>query len=198
MPRCPGQLNDSELGHLSRSFRPIRRDHQVRSGPSKPDQLPQGSRPSPRARATNRLVPEPGDDARDHFSIAMPADQDMRPLSAISQRNHELLGMPEREDDGLPPVMQGIDRRLAPGRQRHGPPEQPDHAGAEQGQHGQQQPVQHAGILIRRRPGIGSHTDACTGRRVAAVPRATRSRRSGRGRARGCGWPSAPWRGGAR
>jgi len=81
-------------------------------------------------------MPEPGNDACDHFSIAMPADQDMRPRSTISQRNHELLGMPECEDDGLPPAMQGINLRFALGRQRHGPTEQPDHAGAESGQDG--------------------------------------------------------------
>jgi hypothetical protein len=82
-------------------------------------------------------MPEPGHDARDHLAIAMPADQDMRPRAAIAQGNHELLGMPEGQDDGLPLAVQGIDLRLAPARQRHGPSEEPDHAGAEPGQDGQ-------------------------------------------------------------
>jgi hypothetical protein len=82
-------------------------------------------------------MPEPGDDAGDHFSIAMPADQNVRPRPAIPQGDHELLGMPEREDDRLPPAMQDIDALLALGRQCHGPPEQPNHAGTEQRQNGQ-------------------------------------------------------------
>jgi hypothetical protein len=90
---------------------------------------------------------EAGNDAGDDFPIAMPADQNVRPLPAIAEGNHELMSVPEREDDGLPAAMQVIDRLLSPARQRHGPPQQPDHAGAEKGQDGQQQPVHHAPSL---------------------------------------------------
>lgn len=92
-------------------------------------------------------MPEPGDDAGNHFSVPMPADQDMRPGTAIPQRNHELPGVPEGQDDGLPTPMQGVHPFGPFCPDPHGPPQQTDHAGAEEGQCGQEQPVQH--IVIR-------------------------------------------------
>jgi len=42
---------------------------------------------------------ESRDDPLDEFAIAMPADEDMRLLPAISQRHHQLAAMPEGDDD---------------------------------------------------------------------------------------------------
>jgi hypothetical protein len=59
---------------------------------------------------------EAGDDSSNDLAIAVLADQNMRPCPAIPRRNHELLSMPEGEDNVAP--RSDIDRRPLRGRAR--------------------------------------------------------------------------------
>ena len=52
---------------------------------------------------------EAGNDACNDFAIAVLTDQNMRPCSAISRRNHELLGMPEGQDNVASAPIEGVD-----------------------------------------------------------------------------------------
>ena len=62
---------------------------------------------------------EPGDDAGDYFSVAMLTDQHMRPGSTVPERNHQLLGMPESQNDGSFLSIQRIYRLIAALLQSH-------------------------------------------------------------------------------
>ena len=69
---------------------------------------------------------EPGNDAGDNFSVAMLTDQYMRPRPAIPKRNHQLLGMPESQDDGSFLTIQRIHRLIAALLQPHASLDSPD------------------------------------------------------------------------
>ncbi len=66
---------------------------------------------------------DPGDD----FTVAVLADQDMRALSTVTERDHELLGVPKRQDDMAPFAIQRIHGFMAAGLQPHGPRDAADH-----------------------------------------------------------------------
>ncbi len=80
-------------------------------------------------------MPEPGNDAGDNFSVAMLADQHMRPRPAIPERNHQLLGMPESQDDGSFLTIQRIHRLIAALLKPHGASNPADDQGPERRQH---------------------------------------------------------------
>ena len=61
---------------------------------------------------------EAGDDSSNDLAIAVLADQNMRPGPAIPRRNHELLSMPEGEDNVAP--RSDIDGRSLRGRASSG------------------------------------------------------------------------------
>jgi hypothetical protein len=58
-------------------------------------------------------VTESGDDASNNFSIPVLTDQHMGTGSAVTERNHELLGVPKRQDDMPPFPIECIDWLLA-------------------------------------------------------------------------------------
>lgn len=112
-------MDDAELRHTPRPLGTIGRHHHVPTGSSQLDQGAKRARASACARPTNRFMPEPGDDSRDDFTVTVPTDEHMRTGSSIPDRDHELLGMPEREDDMTPFPIQRIDRFVAPSREPH-------------------------------------------------------------------------------
>lgn len=84
---------------------------------------------------------EPGNDAGDDFSIAMLTDQHMRPRPAIPERNHQLLGMPERQNDGSLFAIQRIHRRMAALLQPHTSLDPTNHQRSERRQHRKLKPL---------------------------------------------------------
>jgi hypothetical protein len=62
---------------------------------------------------------EPRNDARNDFSIAMLADQDMGARSPIADRDHELLGVPKSQNDMAPVPVECIDRLMTAGLTAH-------------------------------------------------------------------------------
>lgn len=54
---------------------------------------------------------DPGDD----LTVAVLADQDMRALPTVAERDHELLGVPKRQDDMAPFPIQRIHGFMAAG-----------------------------------------------------------------------------------
>jgi hypothetical protein len=58
-------------------------------------------------------------------------DQNMRPGSAIPRRNHELLGMPEGQDDVASGPIKGVDPFVAPRLLTHGRRDAPNQRGAD-------------------------------------------------------------------
>ena len=63
---------------------------------------------------------ETGNDASNNFAIAMLANLNMRPGSAISDRNHQLLRVPEREDDVASALIEGVNRFMTTRLTMHG------------------------------------------------------------------------------
>jgi hypothetical protein len=55
-------------------------------------------------------VAESSDDPGDNFSVSMSADEHMRTFSSVTDRNHQLLGMPKRKNDVSPFPIQSIER----------------------------------------------------------------------------------------
>jgi len=51
---------------------------------------------------------EPSNDARNDFSVSMLANQHMGPSTSITERDHELLGVPEDQDNMVAFLVQGI------------------------------------------------------------------------------------------
>jgi hypothetical protein len=47
-------------------------------------------------------MPEPRDDARDDFSVAMLTDQDMGARASITDRDHQLLRVPKGKNNVTP------------------------------------------------------------------------------------------------
>lgn len=62
---------------------------------------------------------KPRNDARDDFSITMLADQHMGARSPIADRDHELLGVPKRQNNVVPVPIQCIDRFMPTGLTAH-------------------------------------------------------------------------------
>jgi hypothetical protein len=83
---------------------------------------------------------EPGNDAGDNFSVAMLTDQHMRPGPAIPEGNHQLLGMPEGQNDGSFLSIQRIHRLIAALLQPHTSLDPTDHQSSERRQYGQLKP----------------------------------------------------------
>jgi len=88
-------------------------------------------------------VPEPSYDPSNHFSIPMLADQNMSPQSAIAQRNHELLCVPESKDDVLTLAIQSVNLLLTFPGHRHSPTKQPDHPRPDRRQQDTFKPIEH-------------------------------------------------------
>lgn len=84
---------------------------------------------------------EPGNDAGDNLSVAMLADEHMRPGPAISERNHQLLGMPERQDDGSLLAIQRIHRLIAALLQPHTSFDAANDQSSQRRQHGKLEPL---------------------------------------------------------
>jgi hypothetical protein len=112
-------MNHAELCDMTRPLGAIGRHHHISAGPSQLDQSFERANPSTRTRSPNRLMAESGDDPRDDFSVAMPADQDMRTCPSIADRDHQLLGMPESQNDVPPVLIQRIDRFVTAGLKAH-------------------------------------------------------------------------------
>ena len=72
-------------------------------------------------------MPESRDDARDDFTILMPADQHVGPGPTIAYRDHELLRVPKREDDMAALTIQRIDLLVALRIHPHRPPQPSNH-----------------------------------------------------------------------
>jgi len=62
---------------------------------------------------------ESRDDARDDFSVTMMADEDVGPCSPITDRNHQLLGMPKGQNNVTPFPIQRIDGFVPTGLTPH-------------------------------------------------------------------------------
>jgi hypothetical protein len=58
-------------------------------------------------------VAEPSYDPGDDFPVSMSADEHMRTSSSVTKRDHQLLGMPKRENDVPPFPIQSIERFVA-------------------------------------------------------------------------------------
>jgi len=78
---------------------------------------------------------EPCNDARDDFSITMLADQDMGAGSPIADRDHELLGVPKRQNNVAPVSIQRIDRLMPTGLIGHRPGDPANNRGSYRRQH---------------------------------------------------------------
>jgi hypothetical protein len=89
---------------MARPLRPIRRYDEIHSRPAQTDQFPQCLGAASRTRASDGPKTEPRDDPLDQFAVAVPADEHIGFRSAISERHHQLLRVPER-DDHPPPLV---------------------------------------------------------------------------------------------
>ncbi len=92
-------MNHSRLCDVTRPLGAIGSHHEIPTGPCKLNQGAKGSGPSARARPTNRFVAKPRNDASDDFPVSMSADEHVQTSSSITDRSHQLLGMPKREND---------------------------------------------------------------------------------------------------
>jgi hypothetical protein len=102
-------LDDSHLGYVPGSLGPVRRNDQVYARSAQPDEFSKRFAPTSRAGASDRPQPESGDDSLDQLAVTMPADEDICFRSAIRERHHQLLRVPERDDHALALRQQGID-----------------------------------------------------------------------------------------
>lgn len=66
---------------------------------------------------------ESGDDASNNFSIPVLANEHMGTGSTVPERNHELLGVPEGQDDMPPLPIERIDRFLSTRLEPHAFPD---------------------------------------------------------------------------
>src|SRR5215217_3557255 len=97
-------------------------------------------------------MPETGDDARDDFSVSMLADQHRAAGASIAKWNHELLSMPESQDNVASVPIQGIHRLLAPRFDAHRPANRANHARSDGRKHRQLEPV--LDVLCRTSVGL--------------------------------------------
>jgi hypothetical protein len=95
-------MNHTELCDLTRPPGAVGRYAYVPTGSPKLDQGPKRAGPSTSTGSTNRFVAKPGDDPGDDFPIAMSADEHMSTGPPIADRNHQLLGMPEGQNNVAP------------------------------------------------------------------------------------------------
>lgn len=84
---------------------------------------------------------EPGNDSGDDFSVAVLTDQHMRSGPAVPERNHQLLGMPEGQNDGPFLTIQRIHRLIAALLKPHGASNPADDQGSERRQQRELDPV---------------------------------------------------------
>src|SRR6185437_5003558 len=108
-------MNDAKLCDLTRPLRAVGCHHDIPTRPSQLDHGPKRTGTSTRTRPTYRFVAEPRDDPCDDFPIVMLADQHMGTGSSVTDRNHQLLSMPKRENDAASFPIQPIDCLVASG-----------------------------------------------------------------------------------
>ena len=84
---------------MARPLRPVRCEDEIASGPSETNQLPKRLGAPTGTGPPHRFQPEPRHDTADQFTVAVLTDQDMRLQPWEGQGHHELLGMPESQDD---------------------------------------------------------------------------------------------------
>lgn len=164
-------MNHAELGYMTRPLGTIGRHHHISAGPSQLDQGFERTDPSTRTRSPNRLMAESGDDPRDDFSVAMPADQYMRTCPPIADRDHQLLSMPESQNDVSPIPIQRIDRFMTMGLEAHRTRNTADSRGSHRRQKRTLQPAFARFRKLRHssHPGIAWHAAGDTRLHVAAV-----------------------------
>lgn len=164
-------MNHAELCYMTRPLRAIGRHHHISAGPSQLDQGFERAGTSTRTRPPYRLMAESGDDPRDDFSVAMPADQYMRACPSIADRDHQLLGMPESQNDVSPVPIQRIDRFVTAGLKAHRTRNTADSRGSNRRQKRTLQPAFARFDKLRHssHPGIAWHAAGDTRLPVAAV-----------------------------
>ena len=85
-------------------------------------------------------MPEFGNDARNDFSILMLADQHVRAWASITDRNHELLRMPKRQNDIATLAIERIHMFVPLRIDTHGPTQSTNDCGADRREHRQLEP----------------------------------------------------------
>src|SRR5690348_11697282 len=92
---------------------------------------------------------EVGNDAGNDLAIAVLTNQDISPRSPIPRRNHELLGMPEGEDNVPSAPIHGVDLFMAAGLGAHGRRDAPHQRGPDWRQQRKLRPTLEAGLQSR-------------------------------------------------
>jgi hypothetical protein len=87
---------------------------------------------------------EAGNDAGDDLAIAVLTDQNMRANSAMPHWNHELLGMPEGEDNVASASIESVDLFMTARLRTHGRCDAPKQRGADWRQQRQLRPTDEA------------------------------------------------------
>jgi hypothetical protein len=86
------------------------------------------------------LVTESGDNARDDFSVPVLTDQHMRTRSTIPEWDHQLLRMPESQNDVAPLPIKRVHLFMTLLVKTHSPSDPTDDEGTERRKHGEFQP----------------------------------------------------------
>src|SRR5262245_1693286 len=89
---------------------------------------------------------EARNDASNDLAVAVLTDQNMRPRTAIPRRNHELLSMPEGEDNVASAPIEGVDLFVAARFRTHGRRDAPNHRCADWRQQRKLRPTLEAGL----------------------------------------------------
>ena len=163
-------MNHAQFGHLRRTFRSIRCHHHIMTGSAKTNQLTQRRHASSGAGPPHRLMPKFGNDPCNDFSILVLADQHVRAGAPVADWNHQLLGMPKRQNDVATVAIERIHVFLPLRFDTHGPTQSANDCGADRREYGQLEPgfdrleklVTHSA-----HPEIAWHGAVCSGRREA-------------------------------
>ena len=86
-------------------------------------------------------MPKSGNKAGDNFPISVLTDQNLQTRTTVAEENHQLLRVPEREDDRLSLSIERIDRLIAALIQPHRPLDRANQQPPERGQQGKLDPL---------------------------------------------------------
>ena len=86
-------------------------------------------------------MPEAGDDPGDDLAVAVLTDEDVRAWPAVPEGNHQLLRVPEGQDDRPPFAIERIDRFRTALLEPHRPTDGADKRRADRRQHRQFDPL---------------------------------------------------------